>query len=396
MREVYIVAAVRTPIGKFGGSLKDHSPVDLAAHVMTHALEVAGISGSALDFYAFGNVLRAGHGQLIPRQAALKAGIPEEVDGVALDMVCSSGMMSLITGASLIRSGDAKVVLTGGVESMSGTGFYLSSRARWGYKFLMGAPEEVKDLLLYDGLTDPMSGEAMGVQSERLASELGIERRDLDEVAMASHARALSATRDGRFSDEIVPLSLRVKRDTVEFGEDEGIRPDTTLESLGSLRPAFDSAGVLTAGNSSQISDGAAAILLASGESVSELGLTPLAKVLGGAWSAGPSWRFPEAPIPAVTKLLDRIDRSIDDFQLFENNEAFAMNSILFHRMLGVPFDRLNVHGGAIALGHPIGCSGSRILVTLTHALKTRAEEAGVAAICHGTGGATAVAIERV
>jgi acetyl-CoA C-acetyltransferase len=396
MREVYIVAAVRTPIGKFGGSLKDHSPVDLAAHVMTHALEVAGISGSALDFYAFGNVLRAGHGQLIPRQAALKAGIPEEVDGVALDMVCSSGMMSLITGASLIRSGDAEVVLTGGVESMSGTGFYLSSRARWGYKFLMGAPEEVKDLLLYDGLTDPMSGEAMGVQSERLASELGIERRDLDEVAMASHARALSATRDGRFSDEIVPLSLRVKRDTVEFGEDEGIRPDTTLESLGSLRPAFDSAGVLTAGNSSQISDGAAAILLASGESVSELGLTPLAKVLGGAWSAGPSWRFPEAPIPAVTKLLDRIDRSIDDFQLFENNEAFAMNSILFHRMLGVPFDRLNVHGGAIALGHPIGCSGSRILVTLTHALKTRAEEAGVAAICHGTGGATAVAIERV
>lgn len=396
MREVYIVAAVRTPIGKFGGSLKDHSPVDLAAHVMTHALEVAGISGSALDFYAFGNVLRAGHGQLIPRQAALKAGIPEEVDGVALDMVCSSGMMSLITGASLIRSGDANVVLTGGVESMSGTGFYLSSRARWGYKFLMGAPEEVKDLLLYDGLTDPMSGEAMGVQSERLASELGIERRDLDEVAMASHARALSATRDGRFSDEIVPLSLRVKRDTVEFGEDEGIRPDTTLESLGSLRPAFDSAGVLTAGNSSQISDGAAAILLASEESVSELGLAPLAKVLGGAWSAGPSWRFPEAPIPAVTKLLDRIDRSIDDFQLFENNEAFAMNSILFHRMLGVPFDRLNVHGGAIALGHPIGCSGSRILVTLTHALKTRAAEAGVAAICHGTGGATAVAIERV
>lgn len=396
MRDVYIVAAVRTPIGRFGGSLKDHSPVDLAAHVMTRALEVAGISGSALDFYAFGNVLRAGHGQLIPRQAALKAGIPEEVDGVALDMVCSSGMMSLITGASLIRSGDAKVVLTGGVESMSGTGFYLSSRARWGYKFLMGAPEEVKDLLLYDGLTDPMSGEAMGVQSERLASELGIERRDLDEIAMTSHARALSATRDGRFSDEIVPLSLRVKRDTVEFGEDEGIRPDTTLESLGSLRPAFDSAGVLTAGNSSQISDGAAAILLASEESVSELGLTPLAKVLGGAWSAGPSWRFPEAPIPAVKKLLDRIDRSMDDFQLFENNEAFAINSILFHRMLGVPFDRLNVHGGAIALGHPIGCSGSRILVTLTHALKTRADEAGVAAICHGTGGGTAVAIERV
>ncbi|HEX9659022.1 MAG TPA: thiolase family protein [Rhodothermales bacterium] len=395
MKDVYIVAAVRTPMGKFGGSLKDHSPVDLAAHVMRGALDAARIDGSKLDFYAFGNVLRAGHGQLIPRQAALKAGIPEEIDGVAVDMVCSSGMMSLMTGASLIRSGDAEVILTGGVESMSATGFYLSSRARWGYKFLMGAPEEVKDLLLYDGLTDPMSGEAMGVQTERLAAEWGIGRTELDEVAVASHVRANAASEDGRFDDEIVPIPIRVKKETVEFGRDEGIRADTTLEGLSSLRPAFGGDGVLTAGNSSQISDGAAAILIASGEAVSRLGLKPIGKLLGGAWSAGPSWRFSEAPIPAVQKLLERIKRSIGDFQLFENNEAFAINSILFNRMLGVSAECLNVNGGAIALGHPIGCSGSRILVTLIHALRNNDGESGIASICHGTGGGTAVAIER-
>lgn len=396
MREVFIAAAVRTPIGRFGGSLKDHSPVDLAAHAMRGALDRAGIAGGDLDLYAFGNILRAGHGQLIPRQAALKAGIPEEIDGVALDMVCSSGMMSLIAGASLIRSGDAEVILTGGVESMSGTGFYLSSRARWGYKFLMGAPEEVKDLLLYDGLTDPTTGEAMGSQTERLAADVGVSRAEMDEVAWQSHMRALTATNEGRFADEIVPMSLQVKRDTIEFSADEGIRADTTMESLGALRPAFDKNGVLTAGNSSQISDGAAAIVIASGDAVARLGLKPLAKVLGGTWSAGPTWRFPEAPIPAVKKLMEKTGRSLDDFQLFENNEAFAINSILFHRMLGVSLDALNVHGGAISLGHPIGCSGSRIIVTLTHALKSHDKEAGVAAICHGTGGGTAVAIERV
>jgi len=396
MRDVFIAAAVRTPIGRFGGSLKDHSPVDMAAHVMRGALDRAGIDGGELDFYAFGNILRAGHGQLIPRQAALKAGIPDEIDGVALDMVCSSGMMSLIAGAALIRSGDAEVILTGGVESMSGTGFYLSSRARWGYKFLMGAPEEVKDLLLYDGLTDPTTGEAMGSQTERLAAEVGVSRAELDEVAWASHMRALAATTDGLFADEILPMSLQVKRETVEFAADEGIRADTTMDSLGALRPAFDKSGVLTAGNSSQISDGAAAILIASGEAVARLGLKPLARVLGGAWSAGPTWRFPEAPIPAVKKLLEKTGRSLGDFQLFENNEAFAINSILFHRMLGVSLDDLNVHGGAISLGHPIGCSGSRIMVTLAHALKSHDKEAGIAAICHGTGGGTAVAIERV
>lgn len=396
MREVYIVSAVRTPIGRFGGALKDHSSVDLAAHVMEAALERGGVSGSDLDLYTFGNILSAGQGQLIPRQAAIKAGIPDEIDGFAVDMVCSSGMMSTIAAASMIRAGNADVVLTGGVESMSGTGFYLSSRARWGYKLLMGAPEKVTDLLLYDGLTDPMSDESMGSQTERVIKEHGITRAELDEVAAASHRRAAAAQKEGRFEEEMAPIEYRVKRETAVLDFDEGVRADTTVDTLAGLRPAFAEGGALTAGNSSQISDGAAAVLLASSEAADRLGLKPMARYLGGSWAAGESWKFPEAPIPAVRKLTDQLGRRIDDFGLFENNEAFAINNILFNRMLDVPMDRLNVHGGAVALGHPIGCSGARIIVTLIYAMGAHDHENGLAAICHGTGGGTAVAIERV
>lgn len=396
MREVYLVSAVRTPIGRFGGALKDHSPVDLAAHVMKAAVESGGVDAGSLDLYVFGNVLRAGHGQLIPRQAAFKAGFPDHVDGFAVDMVCSSGMMSVMSASSMIRAGDADIVLAGGVESMSGTGFYLSSRARWGYKFLMGAPEEVKDLLLYDGLTDPMSNEPMGDQAERLAAERDISREELDAVAAESHRRAAAAREEGRFDAETVPIEYRSRRETVMLDYDEGVRADTSPESLAKLRPAFNPDGVLTAGNSSQISDGAAAILLASGESVERFGLKPIARLVAGAWSAGESWRFPEAPIPAVKKVAERLGVGVGDFGLYENNEAFAINSILVNRMLGIPLDRLNVHGGAVALGHPIGCSGTRIIVTLAHALRSHDVENGLAAICHGTGGGTAVAIERV
>ncbi len=396
MQDVYIVTAVRTPIGKFGGALKDHSPVDLAAHAMKAALERVGVEGKDLDGYIFGNVLRGGHGQLIPRQAALKAGIPKEVDGLAVDMVCSSGMISVMTAATMIRAGEADLLLAGGVESMSQAGFYLSARARWGYKFLLGAPEQLVDLLLYDGLTDPMSGEAMGEQTERLAAEHGITREELDEIALMSHRRAAEATERCYFADEIVPITYRERRETKTLDRDEGIRPDTTREALASLKPAFRKDGVLTAGNSSQISDGAAALLLASRAAVERHGLQPIARLLGGAWAAGEPWRFPEAPVPAVRRLLDRLDRRIEDFDLFENNEAFAINSILFHRMLGVPYEKLNVHGGAIALGHPIGCSGARIIVTLVHALRRHNGTLGLAAICHGTGGGTAVAVERL
>ncbi len=396
MRDVFIVDAVRTPIGRFGGSLKDHSAVDLAAHVMKASLERSKAPAEALDLYVFGNILRAGQGQLIPRQAAFKAGIPNTVDGFAVDMVCSSGMLSAMQAATMIKAGEADLMMAGGTESMSGTGFYLSHRARWGYKFLMGNPEGVTDLLLHDGLTDPFSGEAMGVQTEKLAAEKGIQREQLDEVAALSHSRAEAAWEDGAFDAEVAPIAYRVKRDMVDLVKDEGIRPGTTADSLASLRPAFGKEGVLTAGNSSQISDGAAAMMLASKDAVEKYELKPIARILASSWAAGEPWRFPEAPIPAVEGVLKKTGLSIDDFGLFENNEAFSINNVLFRDMLGVSYDKLNVHGGAIALGHPIGCSGARIMTTLVHALHRHDVERGMAAICHGTGGGTAIAIERV
>jgi acetyl-CoA C-acetyltransferase len=396
MQEAYIISAVRTPIGRFGGMFKDLSPVDLGSHAMRAALERAGIPGSALDLYVFGNVLRAGHGQLLPRQAALKAGIPDTVDGYAVDMVCSSAMMSLMNAANSIRAGDAELVLAGGFESMTQTGFMLSARARFGYKTLLGAPEQLIDVMQYDGLTDPVNGEPMGVETERLAGEHGVTRRQLDEVAVVSHQRAAEATKREIFAREIVPVEVKTKKGRERVDQDEGIRPDTTLETLAALRPAFAPDGVITAGNASQLSDGAAAMLLASKAAVDKHGLSPIAKILGGSWAAGETWRFPEAPIPAVRKLLERLRRSIGDVDLFENNEAFALNTLLFERELGVSRDKLNVHGGAIALGHPIGSSGTRIVVTLLNALQERDGKLGVAALCHGTGGGTALAIERL
>jgi len=396
MRDVYIIAAVRSAIGRFGGAFKDHAPADLAAPVMKAALERAGVEGRALDLVIFGNILRAGHGQLIPRQAALKAGIPQEVDAMAVDMVCSSGMMSVMNAATQIKAGEADLLLAGGVESMSCTGFYLSAGARWGYKYLPGALEPLTDLMFRDGLSDPMSGEAMGEQTERLIAEEGITREELDAIAAASHQRAAEATERCFFSKEIVPVEYRERREAKHLEHDEGIRADTTPETLAALRTAFRKDGMLTAGNSSQISDGAAALLVASRDAVEKYGLTPVARILGGAWAAGEPWRFPEAPIPAVHTLLEKTGTRLEDYDLFENNEAFALNSLLFHRKLGVPYDKLNVHGGALALGHPIGCSGARILVTLLHALRTHAGTLGLAAICHGTGGGTAMAFELV
>ena len=286
MRDIYIVSAVRTPIGRFGGALKDHSAVELGAHAMKHSLERAKIQGDSLDFYVMGNVLRAGQGQLVPRQAAFKAGIPDHIDGMAIDMVCSSGMMSVITASTMIRAGEADLVLAGGMESMSDTGFYLSSRARWGYKFMMGNSESLQDVLLRDGLTDPQTNEAMGEQSERLAAEEGVTREMVDEVALMSQTRAHDATEKGMLTAEIAPISYRVKREMVDLESDEGIRAETTAASLARLKPAFGKEGILTAGNSSQLSDGAAAIILASSEAVDKYNLKPLAKFVAGTWSA--------------------------------------------------------------------------------------------------------------
>jgi acetyl-CoA C-acetyltransferase len=396
MDDVFIVSAARTPIGRFGGALKEVSPADLGAHVMRAVLDRARIDGKDLDLYIMGNILRAGHGQLVPRQAAIKAGIPQEVDGYAVDMVCSSGMMSVMNAATAIRAGEADLILAGGIESMSQAGFFLSHKARWGYRLLMGGPEQLRDTLLLDGLTDPIAEGLMGVLTERLVIEWEISRKKLDEVAYYSHKRAAEATNKGFFKKEIEPMQISTSKETVSLDYDEGIRADTSLKGLAKLSPAFHKEGVLTVGNSSQISDGAAALILASEQAVKKHKLEALARVLGGTWAAGESWRYVEAPITAVKKLLDKLDKGIDDFDLYENNEAFAVNTVLFSKLLGIDFDRLNVNGGSIALGHPLGCTGARIIVTLLNVLEERDAKNGIATLCHGTGGATAIAIEKL
>ncbi|HZV78295.1 MAG TPA: thiolase family protein [Candidatus Binatus sp.] len=396
MSQTFVTAAVRSPIGKFGGALKDVPPVELGAHAMKAALDRAGVSGADLDLFIFGNVLRAGFGQLLPRQAALKAGIPDTIDGYAIDMVCASGMQSVMNAHNMIALDDAELVLAGGFESMSQSAFTLSQRARWGYKTLLGGPELVGDVMVIDGLTDPMTGEGMGIQTERLAREFEVTREQLDEVALQSQQRAAKATQSGVFAREIAPVTLNGKKGPTVVGTDEGIRADTSAQGLASLKPAFSKEGVLTAGNSSQISDGSSALLLASESAVKSRKLKPIARILGAAWAAGAGYRFPEAPVPAVKRLLEKLHMKIDDFDLFENNEAYALNNVLYHELLDVPYEKLNVNGGAIALGHPLGSSGSRIIVTLLNALEQTGGKRGIASICHGTGGATAIALERV
>lgn len=396
VQDAVIVSAVRTPIGRFGGAFKDIPPADLGAAAMKAAMDRANAAGTDLDLFIFGNVLRGGHGQLVPRQAAIKAGIPDSVDGYAIDMVCASGMMSLMNARNMIATEQANLVLAGGFESMSQAGFGISHRARWGYKTLLGNDEPLVDLMQRDGLVDPVNGEGMGEESERVAREHEVTRAQLDEIAMNSQRRAADATKRGAFKHEIVGVEVRGKRGAESVQTDEGIRAETTLESLSQLKPAFRKDGVLTAGNSSQISDGAAAVLLASAAFAKQRGFKPIGRILGGSWAAGETWRFTQAPIPAVRRLLERLGKTITDFELFENNEAFALSSVLFHEQLGVPYEKLNVNGGAIALGHPIGASGARIIVTLLHALAERKERYGLAAICHGTGGSTALAIERL
>ncbi|HLO88986.1 MAG TPA: thiolase family protein [Nostocaceae cyanobacterium] len=392
MPAVYIVSATRTPIGKFGGVLAHFSPVELGAIAMGAALEKAGIGGEFLDLYIMGNVLKSGHGQCLARQAACKIGIPKTVTGYGVDMLCASGMMSVINAATAINAGEADIVLAGGMESMSQTGFLLSSRARWGYKSLLGSSEELQDVLVVDGLTDPMTGEAMGEQAERLAASYDVTRTDLDEVALYSQERAIQATEKGWFKSEIIPIKIANQI----IDKDEGIRSDISLATLSKLQPIFHAQGVFTAGNSSQISDGAAALILASKKAVEHHQLQPIAQLIGGVWTGGESWKFPEMPILAAKKLLEKLKMKIYDFDLFENNEAFALNNLLFNRLLGVPEDKLNVYGGAIALGHPLGASGTRIIVTLLNALQRRKANLGLASICHGMGGGVAIALERV
>jgi acetyl-CoA C-acetyltransferase len=390
--EIYIASLARTPIGKFGGVFKSISPVDLGAAAIKGAIERAKIDPKEINITIMGNILRAGHGQDLARQAAVKAGIPMEADAYSIDMVCSSGMMSFINAAQMIKCGDANVVVAGGMESMSQSALAVKSEMRWGVKALIGRNLEFIDTMQVDGLTDPFNSKAMGIEADMTAKSNGITRKELDEVAFESQARAAASTASGMFAKEIVPVPYEDKVATA----DEGIRGDTSMEKLSKLRAAFGTEGLHTAGNASQLSDGAAAMVLMSEKAVRDFGIDPVAKLIGYSWAGVENLKFIEGPVHALKKLSQNTKMDVKSFDYYENNEAFAVSSAVMKKHLGIEYEKLNVYGGAIALGHPIGASGARIIATLTSVLTNKKGNRGIASLCHGTGGGTAVAIEKM
>lgn len=381
MTDLYVISACRTAIGSFGGSLKDVSAATLGTIVITEALARAGVAPHQVDEVLLGSILTAGAGQNVARQAAIGAGIPVEVTATTVNMLCGSGMKTLIEGARAILAGDARIVVVGGTESMSAAP-YLSPTARWGAR--MGdAP--LRDSMLVDGLTDAFSGEHMAITAENVADQWGITREEMDAFALQSQTKAASAIAEGRFADEIVGVPITVKRETLQFATDEYPRA-TSAEALAKLRPAFKSDGTVTAGTASGINDGAAAIVLASGEAVAELGLTPMAKLVGWGQAGVDPSIMGVGPIEATRKALAKAGLSIEEMDLIEANEAFAAQALAVGKDLGWDWSTVNVNGGAIALGHPIGASGARIVVTLLHEMARRGATRGLATLCIGGG----------
>ncbi len=393
---IYIISAVRTPIGRFLGSLSSFHPTELAAAAGREAIERAGITSKDIDYYIFGNSIGCALGQNPARRAALLMGIPEDVNGFTLNMVCSSAMMAIISAIHAMKANESKLALVGGMESMSRAPLCLPPEARQGLKHLIMRDAKLIDTMVLDGLTDSWNWKLMGIEADALAKEYGATREELDRIAYESHMRAAKATENNLFRDEIVPIEVKTKKGTIVVDKDEGIRYDTSLEKLAKLPPAFTNDGLHTAGNSSQLSDGAAALVLATEEVVKELGLRPLARIIGYAWVGVKPERFVEAPVPAIKKMLNKLNMKLNDFDYFEINEAFAVSNFIAYKALGIDYDRMNVFGGAIALGHPLGCSGARIVVTLINVLKKKGGKRGIASLCHGTGGGTAVAIELI
>ena len=392
MREVVIASGVRTAVGKFGGSLKDISPVQLGSVVLKAALQKAGIGAGEVNEVIMGNVLAAGHGQNIARQAAVAAGIPVEVSSYCVNKVCGSGLKSVILAAQAIMLDDADTVLAGGIESMS-TAPYVLKKARWGAR--MGN-DELVDIMVHDGLWDIFNNYHMGITAENVAHKFGISRKEQDAFSEVSQNRAEVAIKSGKFRDEIVPVSVpQPKGDPLLFDTDEYPRFGTTKETLGKLKPAFKKDGTVTAGNASGINDGAAAVLLMSREIAEEKGIVPLASIKSYGLSGVAPELMGTGPISASKKALKKAGVTVNDLDLIEANEAFAAQSIAVNREMGFDADIVNVNGGAIALGHPIGASGARILVTLLHELRRRKGEYGLATLCVGGGQGVALVVER-
>ncbi len=392
-KKVYIAGAVRTAIGKFGGSLANVPAAEMGEIVVKEAIQRAGIKPEDVDFLYFGNVLQAGLGQNVARQALIRAGIPVEVPAITINVVCGSGLESVNHAARLIRNGEADVVIAGGVENMNAAPYILPN-ARYGYRMGDG---KIIDTMVHDGLTDVFSGEHMGITAENIVEDWGLTREELDEFSAASQAKAEKAQAAGKFVDEIVAVPIKVKREIVEFKEDEGIRPGTTAEGLAKLRPAFKADGVVTAGNSSTINDGAAAMVLISEEKAKELGVKVQAEWLEGALKGVEPRIMGIGPVAATTALLEKMDAKIGDFDIVEANEAFAAQSVAVMQDLGLDPEKVNVNGGAIALGHPIGASGARILVSLIYELNRNPEaKMGLATLCIGGGMGSATAIRKI
>ena len=393
MEDVVIVGAARTPIGKFNGAYAGLTATDLGAAAVRAAVARAGIDPASVDECILGNVVAAGLGQAPARQAALKGGLPASVGALAINKVCGSGLKAVMLGAALIRTGEAEVIVAGGMEHMSGAP-YLLPNARNGYRLGNGA---LLDALIHDGLWCAFEHQHMGNSAEWIAQAQHVTRAQQDAFALQSHERAVAAWDAGRFAAEIAPVSVPgPKGSTLTIEADEGPRRDSTLQALSKLRPAFAKDGTVTAGNAPGITDGAAALVLMSATRAARLGLTPLARVEHGAQAGVPPLEVFTAPPFAIKRLMERAGTTVDDYDLFEINEAFAAQVIANIRAVGLDPDRVNVNGGAIALGHPVGASGARVLVSLIYALKARGGRRGLASLCLGGGEAVALAVETL
>jgi acetyl-CoA C-acetyltransferase len=387
-----ILSAVRTPVGKFGKSLVGVSATQLGALVIEEALKRAKVSPSKVDEVIMGNVIAAGLGQNPARQSAIHGGVPFSAGSITVNKVCGSGLKAVMLAAQSIKAGDNDVVVAGGMESMSNAP-YLARGMRWGTKYGDG---RLLDAMIADGLWDSYHDYHMGLTGEHIAKRFKIGRREADEFAYQSHMKASKASDQGLFDAEKVKVKIKHENgDIVDFDTDECVRRDTTVEKLSELKPVFKPGGVLTAGNSSQLSDGASALVVTSDEVADKMGLKPLARIRGYGTGGLEPARVMEAPIPTVTELLKRLKMGIEDIDLFEHNEAYATASIAVRRELGVDEGRFNVWGGAVAIGHPLGASGARVLTTLLYGLKRTGKKTGLATLCLGGGNAVAMVIER-
>jgi len=391
MKNVVIASAVRTPIGKFGGTLKSVSAIELGSIVIKEALKRANVKPEDVDEVIMGNVLQAGLGQNSTRQSAVAAGIPVEVQSFTINKVCGSGLRAVSLATQLIKLGDDDIVVAGGTENMSAAP-YLLEKARWGQRMGDG---KIVDEMIRDGLWESFNDYHMGITAENIAEQWGITREEQDEFSAKSQQKAEKAVKEGRFKEEIVPVVIKSRKGEIVFDTDEFPRFGATKESLSKLKPAFKKDGTVTAGNASGINDGAAALVIMSEEKANELGIKPLAKIVAYGTSGVDPKIMGYGPFYATKKTLEKANLKIADMDLIEANEAFAAQSLAVAKDLGFDMDKVNVNGGAIALGHPIGCSGARILTTLLYEMEKRDSKHGLATLCIGGGMGTAIIVER-